>query len=88
MRGRPKRQIQSTPLEDIETADTLSDVAGLMIAVTPLVEMSWGKQVARCVHAGQWGWMLALTRCRRPLERRLPPDHDRPADLGALVRGR
>jgi peptidyl-tRNA hydrolase len=35
----------------------LPDVAGLIIAVTPLVEMSWGKQAAQCAHAGQWAWM-------------------------------
>ena len=32
---------------------------GLIIAVTPLAEMSWGKQAAQCAHAGQWAWMGA-----------------------------
>ena len=35
----------------------LPSATGLMIAVTPLVEMSWGKQAAQCAHAGQWAWM-------------------------------
>ena len=52
-----KLQIRSTPLEAIELVDTLPDVAGLIIAVTPRVEMSWGKQAAHCAHAGQLAWM-------------------------------
>jgi peptidyl-tRNA hydrolase len=52
-----KLQIQSSPLDDVEPIDVLPDVAGLIIAVTPLVEMSWGKQAAQCAHAGQWAWM-------------------------------
>lgn len=56
-----KLQIRSTPLEAIELVDTLPDVDGLIIAVTPLVEMSWGKQAAQCAHAGQWAWMRSDT---------------------------
>ncbi|MGK0276727.1 MAG: peptidyl-tRNA hydrolase [Ilumatobacter sp.] len=52
-----KLQIQSSPLDEIEPIGVLPDVAGLLIAVTPLVEMSWGKQAAQCAHAGQWAWM-------------------------------
>lgn len=52
-----KLQIRSTPLDEIERVDTVPDAAGLVIAVTPLVELSWGKQVAQCAHAGQWAWM-------------------------------
>jgi peptidyl-tRNA hydrolase len=52
-----KLQIQSTPLDEIEPVDVLPVSVGLMIAVTPLVEMSWGKQAAQCAHAGQWAWM-------------------------------
>ena len=31
----------------------------MVIAVTPRVGMSWGKQAAQCAHAGQRAWMLA-----------------------------
>lgn len=50
-------QIQSSPLGDVDLVDAVPTVAGLLIAVTPLVEMSWGKQAAQCAHAGQWAWM-------------------------------
>lgn len=52
-----KLQIQSSPLDAIERVDRAPDVAGLLIAVTPHVDMSWGKQAAQCAHAGQWAWM-------------------------------
>ena len=52
-----KLQIRSTPLDEIERTDMLPEAHGLLIAVTPLVEMSWGKQAAQCAHAGQWAWM-------------------------------
>ena len=54
-----KLQIRSTPLDEIERVDSVPDAEGLVIAVTPLVELSWGKQVAQCAHAGQWAWMRA-----------------------------
>jgi peptidyl-tRNA hydrolase len=56
-----KLQIQSSPLDEIELCRTLPDATGLFIAVTPLVEMSWGKQAAQCAHAGQWAWMRSTT---------------------------
>ena len=52
-----KLQIRSTPLDEVQRVDVLPDAHGLVIAVTPLVEMSWGKQAAQCAHAGQWAWM-------------------------------
>ena len=52
-----KLQIQSSPLDEIELCRALPDATGLIIAVTPLVAMSWGKQAAQCAHAGQWAWM-------------------------------
>ena len=55
-----KLQIRSTELDEIARVDTLPTVTTtptLMIAVTPTVEMSWGKQAAQCAHAGQWAWM-------------------------------
>ena len=52
-----KLQIRSTPLDEIERVEVLPDACGLVVAVTPLVEMSWGKQAAQCAHAGQWAWM-------------------------------
>lgn len=56
-----KLQIQSTPLSDPPVIDEQLDVASgsLVIAVTPLFEMSWGKQAAQCAHAGQRAWMTA-----------------------------
>ena len=56
-----KLQIQSTPLEDVEQVGELPEAAigSLFIAVTPVFEMSWGKQAAQCAHAGQRAWMLA-----------------------------
>ncbi|MEM8904275.1 MAG: hypothetical protein AAGF02_11265 [Actinomycetota bacterium] len=50
-------QIQSTSLDEIERVDARPSGDGLVIAVTPHVEMSWGKQAAQCAHAGQWAWM-------------------------------
>ncbi|MGI9608841.1 MAG: hypothetical protein ACR2NL_00965 [Acidimicrobiia bacterium] len=54
-----KLQIQSTDLRGVERVDSLPECAGLVIAVTPFFEMSWGKQAAQCAHAGQWAWMRA-----------------------------
>jgi peptidyl-tRNA hydrolase len=50
-------QIQSTPLEEVAPVDEVPAAGGLLIAVTPLIEMSWGKQSAQSAHAGQWAWM-------------------------------
>ena len=63
-----KLQIQSTPLDDPgrmpsdpgrpqgATGPTLT------IAVTPEVEMSWGKLAAQCAHAGQRAWEAESSR--------------------------
>ena len=48
-----KLQIRSTPLDAPEQP---VDRRGLVIAVTPEVEMSWGKRAAQCAHAGQLLW--------------------------------
>ncbi len=52
-----KLQIQSTDLEEVAQVEALPEEPGLVIAVTPFHEMSWGKQAAQCAHAGQWAWM-------------------------------
>ncbi len=52
-----KLQIQSSSLDEIERVAAVPNGRGLFIAVTPCVEMSWGKQAAQCAHAGQWAWM-------------------------------
>lgn len=52
-----KLQIQSTPLDAVEATAAAPGSTGLLIAVTPEFEMSWGKQAAQCAHAGQWAWM-------------------------------
>lgn len=56
-----KLQIQSTPLAEPDVVDELPAVAAgaMVIAVTPLFDMSWGKQAAQCAHAGQRAWMTA-----------------------------
>lgn len=55
-----KLQIQSTALDEIEPSDTLPPLppGAMVIAVTPLFDMSWGKQAAQCAHAAQRLWML------------------------------
>ena len=52
-----KLQIQSSALAEGEQVGQLPATAGLILAVTPLVEMSWGKQAAQCAHAAQRAWM-------------------------------
>jgi peptidyl-tRNA hydrolase len=56
-----KLQIQSTPLDEPELVTERPDIepAVLVIAVTPHVEMSWGKLAAQCAHAGQRAWERA-----------------------------
>ena len=44
-------------LDEIQRVAAVPNGGGLFIAVTPCVEMSWGKQAAECAHAGQWAWM-------------------------------
>ena len=51
-------QIQTTPLDEpveIQAAPELGSNE-LVIAVTPDVDMSWGKLAAQCAHAGQRAW--------------------------------
>ena len=54
-----KLQIQSTDLDPARRIDSVEHTGGLTIAVTPDVEMSWGKQAAQCAHAAQRAWMTA-----------------------------
>ena len=56
-----KLQIQSSPLDEPERIDALPELAAgtMAIAVTPAVEMSWGKQAAQCAHAAQLLWWAA-----------------------------
>ncbi len=58
-RALAKLQIQSSELEPAERVDTLPAVTGLVIAITPEVTMTWGKQAAQCAHAAQRAWMTA-----------------------------
>ncbi len=60
-RALAKLQIQSSDLEEVPRVDEFgADAAqGLVIAVTPTVSMSWGKQAAQCAHAAQRAWMAA-----------------------------
>lgn len=61
-----KLQIQSTALDEPEmTAERPNlDPGDLVIAVTPDVEMSWGKLAAQCAHAGQRAWERATPEMR------------------------
>ncbi len=61
-----KLQIQSTPLDEPELIGTCPELRGgeLVIAVTPDLEMSWGKLAAQCAHAGQRAWERALPEAR------------------------
>lgn len=72
-----KLQIQSTPLDEPEMISKLPtiDVCELLIAVTPDVEMSWGKLAAQCAHAGQRAW-----------ERAAPEARDRWRACGSVIR--
>lgn len=56
-----KLQIQSSPLDEPERTSALPEMAAatMAIAVTPAVEMSWGKQAAQCAHAAQLLWWAA-----------------------------
>lgn len=83
-----KLQIQSTPLAEAEpvselpdrpTGDGDGDVGSsgpvLLVAVTPEVEMSWGKRAAQCAHAAHRAWTradddlrAAWTAAGRPIE--------------------
>ena len=56
-----KLQIQSSPLDEPERLTELPalDSGTMVVAVTPVVEMSWGKQAAQCAHAAQLLWWAA-----------------------------
>ncbi|MEM7287560.1 MAG: Rid family hydrolase [Actinomycetota bacterium] len=54
-----KLQIQSTDLEPAARVDSVDEAGGLTIAMTPDVDMTWGKQAAQCAHAAQRAWMTA-----------------------------
>ncbi len=59
-----KLQIQSSELEEPERVAEVAtgSRAGallLQVAVTPEVEMSWGKRAAQCAHAAHRAWMRA-----------------------------
>lgn len=61
-----KLQIQSTALDDPELISERPavEVGELVIAVTPDLEMSWGKLAAQCAHAGQRAWERAEPEAR------------------------
>jgi len=59
-----KLQIQSSELEEPERvaevpAGSTTGSPRLQLAVTPEVEMSWGKRAAQCAHAAHRAWMRA-----------------------------
>lgn len=61
-----KLQIQSTALDEpgLISERPSIQVGELVIAVTPDLEMSWGKLAAQCAHAGQRAWERATTQGR------------------------
>lgn len=84
-----KLQIQSSDLDEVIPISSLGDVDGLVIAITPEVSMSWGKQAAQCAHAAQRAWMsaepavaAAWDRAGRPISI-VHPDHKLWAALAA-----
>lgn len=70
-----KLQIQSTDLPPPTRSAELATGPGLAIAVTPLVDMSWGKQAAQCAHAAQRAWMTADDETRQRWHRAGRPIH-------------
>ena len=61
-----KLQVQSSPLANPDRVDEAPTTDGLQVAVTPEVEMSWGKQAAQCAHAAQRAWLTAPAATARP----------------------
>lgn len=70
-----KLQIKSTELSQAERRSALLPAtSGLVVLVTPEVEMSWGKMAAQCAHAVQLLWrqsdadvLATWTAARRPV---------------------
>ena len=71
-----KLQIQSEPLEEPEPGAEMPAPPGagigagptgprLEVAVTPEVEMTWGKRAAQCAHAAHRAWTTATPERRR-----------------------
>lgn len=52
-----KLQIQSSELEPVPQVEVAPGEPALVIAITPEVTMTWGKQAAQCAHAAQRAWM-------------------------------
>ena len=70
-----KLQIQSGPLDEPVVTTLHPTDHGLLIAISPEVEMSWGKQAAQCAHAAQRAWIAspparvaAWQRAGRPIQ--------------------
>lgn len=85
-----KLQIQSTDLDPATRVARVDPVGGLTIAVTPGVEMSWGKQAAQCAHAAQRAWMTETADDMAAWHRAGSPIrvvHPEPALWDALVEG-
>ncbi|MDH4145444.1 MAG: peptidyl-tRNA hydrolase [Acidimicrobiia bacterium] len=70
-------QIQSTALDPPQRLDAIAPAgaATMTIALTPLVDMSWGKRAAQCAHAAQLLWersaadqVRAWVQAGRPIE--------------------
>jgi peptidyl-tRNA hydrolase len=82
-------QIQSSPLEEQTSVTTIEDgMAGLLVAITPEVTMSWGKRAAQCAHAAQRAWETAPTQRRAGWDdagRPLQVVHPKPALWHRLV---
>ncbi len=63
-------QIQASELEESKRIAALEPSSGqpavsLRVAVTPEVEMSWGKRAAQCAHATQRAWMTTSEQRRQ-----------------------
>ena len=70
-----KLQIQSGPLDEPVFTTRQPQGHGLLVAISPEVAMSWGKQAAQCAHAAQRAWMTSPPERKRAWQRAGRPIH-------------
>jgi peptidyl-tRNA hydrolase len=60
-----KLQIKSTGLDEPDLVERVPDgFVGMVVVITPVVDMSWGKQAAQCAHGGQLLWRSSSSESR------------------------
>lgn len=70
-----KLQIQSRALDEPVLTTQQPQGHGLLVAISPEVTMSWGKQAAQCAHAVQRAWMTSPPERRSAWHRAGRPIH-------------